>query len=194
MKYILTPLIGLLLALVSLIIAPIGMIFAVWFIKWDTEPTNGSYNQDPTIRGDLPYLLKWFQTPDERFPGGLYEPTVKQWLEQDGKMWCSYRWAGLRNQMMGLAAALGKEAPYYLPEKPEGYFEFKQGAELLDQVMELAKANGEPMPSLKSTGYKDIWRYILPLGPIKIVFGWQVYRCADMTFLAVPVFTLKKIR
>ena len=164
MKYLITPLVGLLLALVSLIVAPVGMLFAVWFIKWDDTPTNGSYNQNPTIRGDLPYLLRWFQTPDERFPGGLYEPTVQGWLDSYGKYFCSYMWAGTRNQMMGLAAALGKPATDYIPETPLGFWE-----------------------------RDDIWRYALPFGPIKIVVGWQVYRKLDQSFLAVPVFTLKKI-
>ena len=157
MKYLITP-------LVSLIVAPIGMLVAVWFIKWDDTPTNGSYNQNPTIRGDLPYLLRWFQTPDERFPGGLYEPTVQGWLDSYGKYFCSYMWAGTRNQMMGLAAALGKPATDYIPETPLGFWE-----------------------------RDDIWRYALPFGPIKIVVGWQVYRKLDQSFLAVPVFTLKKI-
>lgn len=161
MRYIITPLVGLLLALVSLIVAPVGMLFAVWFIKWDDTPTNGSYNQNPTIRGDLPYLLRWFQTPDERFPGGLYEPTVQGWLDSYGKWVCSYLWAGTRNQMMGLAASLGKPATDYIPEG-NGYWE-----------------------------RDDIWRYSLSLGPVRIVAGWQVYRRLGDSFLAVPVFTLK---
>ena len=162
MKYIFTPIIGLLLALSSLVIAPIGMLFAVWFIKWDKTPTNGSWEANPTIRGDLPYLLKWFQTPDERFPGGLYEPTVQHWLDAQGKYVCSYKWAGLRNQLMGLAAALGRQTTDYIPETPLGFWE-----------------------------RDNIWRYSKVLGPIMIVLGWQVYKKTDKTFLAVPVFTLK---
>jgi hypothetical protein len=162
MKYIITPLIGLLLTLVSLVVAPFGMLVAVWFIRWDDTPTNGSYGQDPTIRGDLPHLLRWFQTPDERFPGGLYEPTVAAWLASGGKSYCSYMWAGWRNQMMGMAAAFGKPATDYIPEG-NGFW-----------------------------SRDDIWRYSLPLGPIRIVTGWQVYRRLDGTFLAVPVCTLKR--
>ena len=162
MKYLLTPIIGLLLALVSFIVAPIGMLFAVWFIRWDAEPTNGSYNQNPTIRGDLPYLLRWFQTPDERFPGGLYESTVQGWLDNHGKLYCSYMWAGLRNQAMGLAQALGHPTTDYIPEEPLGFWE-----------------------------RDDIWRYSAKLGPIKFVCGWQVTKLLDSSFLAVPVFTIK---
>ena len=163
MKYIITPLIGLLLGLGSFILAPIGMLFAVWFIKWDTVETTGSYNTFPTIRGDLPRWLRWFQTPDERFPGGLYEPTVFDILTRRGKIYTSWYWAGIRNQLMGLAAALGKPTTDYIPEQPYGFWE-----------------------------RDDIWRYALPIGPVRIVVGWQVYRKLDMTFLAVPVFTLKR--
>ena len=162
MKFIITPLVGLLLAIVSFIVAPIGMLFAVWFIKWDDSPTNGSYNQNPTIRGDLPYLLRWLRTPDERFPGGLYEPTVQGWLDNHGKLYCSYMWAGLRNQMMGLAAALGHPTTDYIPEEPLGFWE-----------------------------RDDIWRYSAKLGPIKFVCGWQVTKLLDSSFLAVPVCTIK---
>ena len=162
MKYILTPLIGLCLALVSFIVAPIAMLVVVWFIRWDDTPTNGSYGQNPTIRGDLPYLLRWFQTPDERFPGGLYEPTVQGWLDAHGKWYCSYLWAGMRNQLMGLAAWLGRSATDYIPE------------------------------GLGFWSRDDIWRYACSLGFGRFVCGWQVYRRLDGTFLAVPVCTLKR--
>jgi hypothetical protein len=167
MKYIITPLIGLLLALVSLVVAPVGMLFAVWFIKWDTEPSAGSYADDPTVpkivRGDLPWWLSWFSTPDERCPCNSFEPAMMGMLETYGKTFTTYWNLGWRNQMMGLAAALGKETIGYIPETPNGFW-----------------TNG------------DTWRYSLPLGPIRIVAGWQVYRRLDQTFLAVPVLTLKK--
>lgn len=162
MKYFFTPLLGLLLALVSLIVAPIGMLFAVRFIKWDTEPSNGSYEQDPTIRGDLPRRLSWFQTPDERFPGGLYEPTVNSLLKDRGKLICSWYWAGWRNQMMGMAASFGKSTTDYIPES---YGMWERG---------------------------DIWRICFPVIFFRVVLGWQVYRKRDGTFLAVPVCTIKK--
>lgn len=167
MKFVITPLMGLLLALVSLVVAPVGMLFAVWFIRWDTIPTAGSYADDPTvpkiIRGDLPWWLSWFATPDERCPCNSFEPDMMVMLEKYGKTVTAYYNLGWRNQMMGLAAALGKPATDYIPEG-NGYWE-----------------------------RDDIWRYSLPLGPIRIVVGWQVYRRLDMTFLAVPVFTLKRL-
>jgi hypothetical protein len=162
MKYIITPLIGLTLAIISAILAPIVMLLAVWFIKWDKEPTTGSWGLNPTIRGDLPYLLRWFQTPDERFPGGLYEPTVQKWLDTKGKRYCSYMWAGMRNQMMGLAAALGRPATDYIPESPMGMWK-----------------------------RDDIWRYSRMLGSFRFVCGWQVTKLASGSFLAVPVCSLK---
>lgn len=122
MKYVITPIVGLLLALVGIFIAPPVMFFARYLIKWDKEPSNGSYGQNPTIRGDLPKCLRWFQTPDERFPGGLYEPTVQKWLDTKGRTYCSYKWAGWRNQLMGLAAALGKSTTDYIPETPLGFW------------------------------------------------------------------------
>ena len=165
MKYLITPLAGLLLALVSLIVAPIGMLFAVWFVKWDTEPTAGSYADDPTvpkiIRGDLPWWLSWFSTPDERCPCNSFEPDMMVMLAKYGRTFTTYWNLGIRNQLMGLAAALGKPATDYIPEG-NGFWE-----------------------------RDDIWRYSLPLGPIRIVAGWQVYRRLDQSFLAVPVFTLK---
>lgn len=168
MKYIVTPLIGLILALVSFIVAPITMLFIVWFIKWDSLPSNGAYNQNPTIRGDLPYFLRWFQTPDERFPGGLYEPTVQSWLDSYGKIYCSYLWAGWRNQLMGLAAYLGRPTTDYIPESPLGFWS-------------------------RDDSFGNVWRYSCSLGFAKFVCGWQVYRKQDMTFLAVPVCTLKRL-
>jgi hypothetical protein len=106
--------------------------------------------------------LSWFQTPDERFPGGLYEPTVKDMLDKHGKIITSWYWAGLRNQMMGLAAAVGKPTTDYIPES-YGFWE-----------------------------RDNIWRLCFPFIFCRIVLGWQVYRKEDMTFLAVPVCTIKK--
>ena len=162
MQYIITPLIGLFLALVSAVVAPIGMLVAVWFIRWDKEPTPGSWGLNPTIRGDLPKLLRWFQTPDERFPGGLYEPTVQKWLDARGKYYCSYMWAGLRNQMMGLAAAFGQPTSDYFPEEPLGMYRCG-----------------------------TLWRYARKFGSVKFVCGWQVTKLSNGSFLAVPVCTLK---
>ena len=142
------------------------MLGAVWFVKWDTEPSAGSYADDPTvpkiIRGDLPGWLSWFATPDDRCPCPMYEPAMVDMLNKYGKTFTTYWNLGWRNQLMGLAAALGKPATDYIPEG-NGFWQ-----------------------------RDDIWRYSLPIGPVRIVAGWQVYRRLDMTFLAVPVATLKR--
>jgi hypothetical protein len=38
----------------------------------------------------------------------------------------------------------------------------------------------------------DIWRYAKKFGKLKFVTGYQVYRKLDKSFVAVPVFTLKR--
>jgi hypothetical protein len=174
MKYIVTPLIGLLLALTSLIVAPIGMLFAVWTVRWDTVETAGSYADDPTVpktvRGDLPWWLSWFATPDERCPGNTFEPTIMAMIAKRGKVFTTYYNLGLRNQMMGLAAALGKPTTGYIDEEPIGYWERRD--EAIGDI---------------------VWRYSKSLRWFIFVCGWQVYRRLDMTFLAVPVFTVKRL-
>ena len=84
LRYILTPIAGLTLAIIS---APLGfawMTLFVWFIKKDKEPSLGSYPTDLRIkynciiRGDLPKLLRWGQPVDDRFPGPMYEPLIEK--------------------------------------------------------------------------------------------------------------------
>lgn len=172
-SHIFTPILGLLIIIVSLF-TPIFMLIALPFIKWDKEESTtekfeadgkggGSMIQYTTLRGDLPSIFKWLETPDERLPGGLYEATVKDVFDKYGKYICSFYWLGLRNQMMGLAAALGQKTSDYIPEEPLGYWE-----------------------------RDNIWRYSIAFGPIKFVTGFQVYKVLDGTFTAVPVFTLKR--
>jgi hypothetical protein len=173
MKFIITPLIGLLLTLVSFIVAPIGMLLAVWFIKWDSEPTEvvtrwstGPGDPNDTMMmtlGDLPAWFKWFQTPDFRFPCEPDEPAMVAMLAKYGRTFTSYWWAGIRNQMMGMAAAFGKPTIGYVPENSPIFWQ-----------------------------RDDIWVLTLPLGICRFVTGWQVYALADKSFLAVPVFTLKR--
>jgi len=162
MKYIITPLLGLFAALFGLL-CPVLVLFTIPFIKWDKLPSSGSWGTHYTIRGDLPNWLSWFSTPDERLPGGLYERTVEEVFTKYGKTVCSYYWLGLRNRAMGLAVFLGKPTTDYIPEEPMGFWE-----------------------------RDDIWRYAKKLGKLKFVTGYQVYRKLDKSFVAVPVFTLKR--
>lgn len=166
MKY-LAPITGLFIALFGIFIAPIAMLPLCLFIKWDKTESpggdGGAYSS--TIRGDLPGIFgKIFATPDERFPGGLNEPTVVKWLSTYGKVWCSYLWAGTRNRAMGLAMMLGKETTDYIPEG-NGFW-----------------------------SRDDVWRLGIPLGFLRLVIGWQVYGNVgpEKKFWAVPLFTLKR--
>lgn len=77
------------------------MLVVPLFIRWDTQPTPGSYNEWPTIRGDLPWWMSWFSTPDERWPGGLYEGPVRDVFARYGRYVCCIYWY-TRNSMHGL--------------------------------------------------------------------------------------------
>ena len=146
---------------------------ALFFVKWDDKPSHGSYGEDDprvgaidfVIRGDFPAWLSWLQTPDERLPGGLYEPTVLGVYTRRGRFACSYYWAGVRNQGMGFAAWLGKKADDYVPPQTQD--------------------------GLWTRDSDNVWTYTKHLGKLMFVMGWQVYRLADKSFLAVPLFTLK---
>ena len=169
MRYVTTPLVGLILGIVSMPLGFFGMFPLCLLIKWDKEPSYGEYADDLTlthnfiIRGDLPKMFRWWQSPDSRWPGPMYEPAMIEWYTKYGRTIASWYNGACRNQMFGLAAALGKETTDYIPEQPNGFW-----------------------------GRGDIWRYSLPLGPIRIVAGWQVYRRLDNSFLAVPVCTIKR--
>lgn len=163
MNYLYAPIIGFLINILNLL-CPILVIFTLPFIKWDKEPTKArDLEGSSIIRGDLPSWLSWFSTPDERLPGGMYEPTVKAIYLKYGKYFTSWYWLGLRNCLMTMAVQLGKPTTDYIPEEPLGYWE--RG---------------------------DIWRYSKSLGPLKFVMGYQVYKMLDGTFQAAPVFTLKR--
>ena len=98
----------------------LGFVIHWLSIKWDTYPSPGGDGGDYsiTIRGDGRFLKSIYQTPDERYPGGLNEPTVRAWLSHHGKWICSFLWAGERNVAMGLARLLGHETVGYLPDVP----------------------------------------------------------------------------
>lgn len=109
MKYLKPLAIGLFLLLFDILMFVSGVqwlfvYIAVLFSKWDDEPTPDSMGQYPTIRGDLPGWAWWLATPNERLPGGTYEPTVLEWLKAWGPFWCSWYWLAVRNRQQGLAA------------------------------------------------------------------------------------------
>lgn len=102
-----------------------------------------------TLRGDLPDWLYWLSTPDERLPGGLYEPAHKAVFDKWGKVVASWYWLGVRNRMMGLGHSLGIPATEYIPDKRGMY------------------RNG------------DIWQYSAQIGFIRVALGYKVYKMSD---------------
>ena len=164
MKYAGPMLAGFFCLVVSLF-APLLVFLALPLIRWDHELTNGSYGQWPTVRGDLPGWLRWLQTPDERLPGGLYEPTVRDLLDRRGRVVCSWYWLGLRNRAHGLQASFGKPAT----------------------LEQFATRIGEGFTDLGN----GLWAYRKKLGPIVFQTGYRVY-LNPMGYLAAPAFTFKK--
>lgn len=121
MNYVTTPIKGFLCALLGLL-APLYMLVLVFFIKKDPVATKSGSPDDDSyiIRGDLPSWASWAQTMDCRFPGGMYEESVRK-SYKSGFLWCSYVWAGLRNRAQGLAHSMGKPALDFIPPY-EGFF------------------------------------------------------------------------
>lgn len=159
MRYLTIPLTGLLLTLVAFFLSPILMLISLPFIKWD----RAKQEDDTILRGSLPSFLSFLETPDQRLPGDLTIPSVKDIFDKYGKYITSWYWLGIRNQMMTLAIRLGQDTTDYIPEQPYGYWE--RG---------------------------DIWRYSISLGRFTFVTGYQVYKVLDGSFKAAPVFSLKK--
>lgn len=116
MTYLTPILTGLLLSITSLV-APLLVLLALPFAKWDDFPSVAR-DGTTTIRGDLPNWLSWLSTPDERLPGGLYETEHKALLEKTGKYFASWYWLGWRNRLHGLRMALGKPTYDYITYSP----------------------------------------------------------------------------
>lgn len=161
MKYITTPLIGLLITLASLL-CPAMVLLALPFVRWDDHETPGQWGTHSVIRGSLPRWLSWLETPDERLPGGLYEDAHRALYERYGKWLASYVWLGWRNRLHGLAYSTGKETTGYKPnDVPLGMWE--RG---------------------------DVWQYTKQLGPLRFVAGYQIYALAAR-YWAVPMCSIK---
>lgn len=159
------------LELISLALAPFAVI-AVFFrgprIRTDAIPADGEDGSTMYVdRALLPRALWWWQTPDELLPGGMYEPTVRQWHASWGWHYCAARWL-LRNRLYGLAWAFGKPADAYL-----------------DPVQGGIARRG------------DLWRWWKQVGPVVLQAGWKVHRKdwqADHErgpFWAIPFATIR---
>lgn len=166
MKYILPPLQGLLLVILSLL-APVLVLIALPFVRWDSEPSVGPQRTRtqpvPTIMGDFPDWLAWFRTPDQRLPGDTGIPEVRDMLAKYGKWVTAWWWAGTRNAFMGLACWLGKPTQGYIPEDVEGLWQ--RG---------------------------DVWIYRKTLWRVRLYAGYTAYALLDGTFQAAPILTLKR--
>lgn len=166
MKYILPPLQGLLLIVLT-ILAPVLVLFALPFVRWDKAPSAGpkrtAREPYPTIMGDFPAWLAWFRTPDQRLPGDTSIKEVSDVLQTYGKWVCAWYWAGTRNAFMGLACWMGKPTDGYIPEDVEGLWE--RG---------------------------DVWIYRKTLWGVRLYAGYTAYALLDGTFRAAPILTIKK--
>jgi hypothetical protein len=109
-------------AICVFLVIPAITIIAVDHATWDKEPSADSNGERPdVIRGDLPSWAWFLATPDERLPGGTYEPTVDEYLEEHGPFACSVYWL-YRNQLHGLSFAFAQRLPAPWPIFP-GYYE-----------------------------------------------------------------------
>lgn len=117
--------------------APFVMFWAIRIRKaviWDAEPSLYQRMQGATVIGEpvpvhwgrLPEKYSDYETPDEKLPGGLYEPTVFKKFTEDGPEKCAFYWLGIRNRAHGFAMRFAKPASRYwtdaegLQEQGEG--------------------------------------------------------------------------
>lgn len=163
MKY-LKPILAALLIQIVALFAPLLVLLALPFIRWDSSQSLDPSGNFPAIRGNMPRWLSWLETPDERLPGGLYEPAVLAIYEKYGAWVCAWYWLGVRNRVQGFAAAFGVPATKGWTGH---YGRQDQGA---------------------------LWWVRWPLLNRKLSFkaGYRIYLLLDGSYLAVPVFTITK--
>lgn len=171
MKYFLTKqaLQGLLLIVLS-ILAPILAFIPSFLVRWDKEESVGPQRTNPptpTIMGDLPWWLSWFETPDQRLPCDTGISECKAYLDKYGKRRTAWMWMGLRNQFMGLACDMGLDTDGYIPEDIEGYWE-------------------------RNDKFGHVWCYRKTIGKYKWYVGYTSYAMLDGTFRAAPRITVKR--
>ena len=160
------------------------MLVLIWFIRWDPLPTPADDPFDPSVttRGDLPKWLRWAQTMDQRYPGGLYEPAIMAALgngEHWRRLWTSYLWTGHRNRAMGLAYMLGKPALDYIPD-PWSTDRDRTGWVLDKNTWTFTRESDQ------------VWKKVRMYNKFHVHTGYQVYRLANGTFWAVNLFTIRK--
>jgi hypothetical protein len=96
----------------AFVVAP----FAILFAYEEGYVSVGGWADDPKAikvrRVTLPPYFEWYDSPDDRLPGGMYEPQVLGWYQKYGWRVCSVLWMW-RNRMFGLAWKFGREAKSY---------------------------------------------------------------------------------
>jgi len=109
-------------ALCVLWVVPVAVLVALPFARWDVIESTDSNGVCPTVRGDLPRWASWLGTPNERLPGGTYEPAVASVLARFGRSCCAWCWLAMRNQLYGLSAVSSGPISGPWPSAP-GYYE-----------------------------------------------------------------------
>lgn len=161
------------------LLAPLYMIPLVFLIRWDKDVSGSGSLDDPSmiVRGDLPNAFKWAQTMDCRFPAGMYELAMVKALGNGSywrRLWTAYLWCGLRNRAQGLAYKLGKATNDWIPDP-----------------YDIRRTEWVKSGSVMRYSRDDVWQTWRKIGPVWIVYGWQVYQLRDGSFWAVNHFSAK---
>lgn len=143
------------------LVVPLALLGSAWD-RTDSLDSNGAF---ACHRGDLPAWAHWYQTPDERLPGGTYEPTVLSVYKTFGKWVTSFYWLVLRNRLQGLAWRFRR--PMVTP------WELRDGLQVQETPQGL------------------LWFRRRPVGPWVAKTGWRQY-VVDGTPWAVPCLTITK--
>jgi hypothetical protein len=159
----------LLVASIAVFLLPPLTLLAVLLARWDDEPTPGTYDPRPTIRGDVPRWLRWLQTNDERLPGGLHEPTVDRVMQRYGRTMAAWYWIAVRNRAHGLRRVFSQ------PVTPES------------AAMAFPRVDG------KASGRRPdgTWFWSRDFGPLRVVAGHRIY-LYPQGHVAVPTLTVKR--
>lgn len=186
MKFIRPIILGFTFLLISLLSAFVGPVLAPFllpFIKWDNETSLNRDGLVPAIRGEFPRWLSLFQSPDERLPGDLTNPSIYlMWLKY-GKWITALNWAFIRNRVAGLS--------WFAKIPAGGHFEQKDGY----QCQSWAEHPEHPNFVMNCS---DVWHYEKTLGKIKFVCGYEVFKIDVLVFgvnhqyWATPTFTFKR--
>jgi hypothetical protein len=179
--------------------APIYMLFFAFLIKWDKEKTYADnstgaddvYDPSFIIRGDLPEVLRWAQTIDCRFPGGVYEKRVKKQLGNNPgfwrRYWTSYMWAGHSNRAHGLASKFSIDAVADTTDPFDPVVDHSNW-----EVHEKVLKNWVYEKSWEFTNKNDgVWQTRRPFFGGQLIYGYSIYQVHGK-LVALPVFTWKR--